>query len=235
MATILVVEDSADIASLVTETLESVGHRVAVAKDGLAARQHLQEGATTADLVILDLMLPHVDGGTLLKELRITSQVPVLILSAKDAVWSKVDLLRLGADDYMVKPFDLTELTARVESLLRRSGLSVHRKVLEHGALVMDTASATVTVHGCPVELTATEFRILEMMLHSPAQVFSRAQIYEAVWAEPFMGDDGAIKTHVSNLRSKLAAVPHSVADSDTPEYIQTVWGLGYRLAQQPS
>lgn len=235
MATILVVEDSADIAALVAETLKAEGHTVQVTKDGLEARRHLAPSGLKADLVVLDLMLPHVDGSTLLKELRTGSQVPVLILSAKDAVWSKVYLLRLGADDYMVKPFDLTELVARTESLLRRSGRNLHHQRLEHGQLVLDVPSASVTVSGMNVELTATVFRILQLMLRSPDQVFSRAQIYEGAWGEPFMGDDGAVKTHVSNLRAKLSATPDNASGSNSShstEYIQTVWALGYRLTK---
>lgn len=237
MTAVLVVEDSHDIAALVQETLTAEGHHVTVAHDGLEARQATRQDGPAFDCIVLDLMLPYVNGSEILRALRTHSHTPVLVLSAKDAVWSKVDLLRLGADDYMVKPFDLTELCARVDALLRRGQPSTGSPVLRHGPLVLDTGSALVTVNDAPVDLTATEYRILRLFLRAPARVLSKAQIYEDVWEEPFMGDDGAVKTHVSNLRAKLAAACAQTLTpgSDAPEQIQTVWGLGYRLAKLDS
>ncbi|WP_114853240.1 response regulator transcription factor [Brachybacterium sp. YJGR34] len=225
MAHLLVIEDSPDVHALLRETLQAEGHTVTGAHDGIEGRRLLADPQLDADLVVLDLMLPHVDGSVLLAELRRTSQVPVVVLSAKDAVFTKVDLLRLGADDYVTKPFDLTELTARVEALLRRSApAAAAPAVLTHGDLTLEPASARVVLAGQEVPLTATELRILQLLLQRPGQVFSRPRIYEEVWEEPFVGDDAAVKTHLSNLRAKLReAAPEQ-------DVVETVWGLGYRL-----
>ena len=240
MARILVVEDSADVHALLVETLEGAGHHVLSAHDGLEARRLLTADAPTPgpgsdgdgapELVVLDLMLPHVDGSVLLAELRRRSQVPVLVLSAKDAVYTKVDLLRLGADDYVTKPFDLVELTARIEALLRRAApAATEPGPLVHGPLELDPARALASLDGAPVSLTATELRLLQLLLESPGQVFSRPRIYEAVWQEPCVGADAAVKTPVSNRRAKLREAAPAL------DPIETVWGLGYRLRALPS
>jgi len=232
MARVLVVEDSPDVHALLVETLRADGHEVTGVREGLAAREVLagDERADRPDLVVLDLMLPHVDGSVLLAEIRRRSGVPVLVLSAKDAVFTKVDILRLGADDYVTKPFDLAELTARVEALLRRAAsVREQPETLTHGLLELDPAAATASANGMTVPLTATELRILQMLMEQPRRVFSRAHIYERVWGEPFAGDDAAVKTHVSNLRSKLRAAAPEL------DPIETVWGFGYRLRALPS
>ncbi|NMA76667.1 MAG: response regulator transcription factor [Actinomycetales bacterium] len=233
MARILVIEDTADVRALLTETLQAEGHEVRCAQEGLEARDLLAADppgtAPGPELVVLDLMLPHVDGSVLLAEIRRGSDVPVLVLSAKDAVFTKVDMLRLGADDYVTKPFDLTELTARIEALLRRSWpAAAPAGPLAHGPLALDPGTARVTLDGTDVALTATEFRLLHLLLETPGQVFSRPRIYEAVWSEPFRGDDAAVKTHVSNLRTKLRESGPGL------DPIETVWGLGYRLRALP-
>ncbi|MFC7376161.1 MULTISPECIES: response regulator transcription factor [unclassified Brachybacterium] len=247
MARILVVEDSPDVHALLVETLSAEGHEVSGVRDGLAARRALGlTGPSTGglpasaaapapapppapDLVVLDLMLPHVDGSVLLAEIRRAGDLPVLVLSAKDAVFTKVDMLRLGADDYVTKPFDLTELTARIEVLLRRTAPAAETpSVLTHGPLALDPATARVTLDGADVTLTATELRILQLLMEQPGQVFSRPRIYEGVWEEPFVGDDAAVKTHVSNLRTKLRETAPEL------DPIETVWGLGYRLRALP-
>ena len=233
MARILVVEDSPDVHALLVETLQAEGHEVSGARDGLEARALLATDppgtASGPELVMLDLMLPHVDGSVLLAEIRRASAVPVLVLSAKDAVFTKVDLLRLGADDYVTKPFDLSELTARVEALLRRAAPAATGPVaMVHGPLALDPARALATVDGIEVALTATELRLLHLLLGSPGQVLSRPRIYEAVWEAPFVGDDAAVKTHVSNLRVKLREAAPAL------DPIETVWGLGYRLRAVP-
>lgn len=233
MARILVVEDTPDVHALLTETLQAEGHEVRGARDGLEARALLAEdppgAASGPELVVLDLMLPHVDGSVLLAEIRGSSAVPVLVLSAKDAVFTKVDMLRLGADDYVTKPFDLAELTARIEALLRRASPAASApEPLVHGPLDLDPAQARATLDGTVLALTATELRLLQLLLESPGQVFSRPRIYEAVWQEPFVGDDAAVKTHVSNLRAKLREAAPAL------DPIETVWGLGYRLRAVP-
>ena len=230
MARILVVEDNRDVLELLRETLGAEGHEVVVARDGLSARQLLSSPTGAGlDLIVLDLMLPRVDGSVLLAEIRRSGEVPVLVLSAKDAVFTKVDMLRLGADDYVTKPFDLEELIARIEVLLRRAtSASAPPQPLSYGDLTLDPATARVTIGGAEPTLTATELRILQLLMEQPGQVFSRPRIYETVWEEPFVGDDAAVKTHVSNLRTKLReAAPHH-------DPVETVWGLGYRLRAAP-
>lgn len=221
MTEILVMEDSRDVDAPLVETLSAEGHAVRGVRDGLAARTALAAGLP--DLLILDLMLPYVDGSVLLAEVRRRSAVPVLVLSAKDAVITKFGLLKLGADNYVTKPFDLGEVSARVEVLLRRSSPTADDRALTHGDLELDTAAARAPLAGRWLDLTATEMRILRLLLEAPDTVRSRPVIYEAVWGEPFVGDDAAVKTHVSNLRAKM----RDAAPAADP--IETVWGLGYR------
>jgi len=223
MARILVVEDNRDVNALLAEALGQDGHEVVSVYDGVEGRRALAD--ESFDLLLLDIMLPYVSGATLLEEVRATSDVPVIVLSAKDAVWTKIDLLRLGADDYVTKPFDLGEVSARIDSLLRRSRRAhAPDPVLTYGDLVLDTGTTTVAVAGQEVPLTATEYRILELLLGSPGRVLSKAAIYEGVWDEPYLGDDSTLKTHLSNLRTKLKRVDPGTA------YVETVWGLGYRM-----
>ena len=225
---LLIVDDDDRIRELLKEFLAREGYRVTGAAHAAAARRLME--LIEFDLVVLDLMLPHVDGSVLLAEFRRHSDLPVLVLSAKDAVYTKVDVLRLGADDYVTKPFDLEELTARVEVLLRRSAPPDRPAPrLVHGDLVVDPQHARATRGDRELELTATEFRILELLMTQPGRVLSRPTIYEAVWEEPFVADDAAVKTHLSNLRTKLRAVG---PDEDP---IETVWGLGYRMRALPT
>lgn len=236
MARILVVDDQHDLRTLLTDHLASLHHDVTAVADGAQAREAMTRVVTTGesggrgfDLLVLDLMLPRVGGDTLLTELRAHGRdTAVLVISAKDAVRDKVRLLGLGADDYLTKPFDLDELSARIEAILWRT----HREAppaparLRHGNLVVDPADARVTIAGREVHLTLTELRILELLLSAPTKVFSKAAIHEAVWGGPFTGDDNTLKSHLSKLRSKLRE-----CDPDT-DHIETVWGLGYRISR---
>lgn len=225
MAHILVVEDNVDLNALLVQALTDQGHRVRGVHDGLQAREALTDDV---DLVLLDIMLPLINGASLLEQWRRTTDIPVIVVSAKDATWTKIDLLKLGADDYVTKPFDLGEVCARVEALLRRSRPApTPDPVVRWGHLAYDPGAATLAVAGTEVALTATEFRLLGLLLDHPGQVFSKARIHEHLWDEPYAGDDGAIKTHVSNLRTKIRR-------AEAFDYIETVWGLGYRLTRTP-
>ena len=154
--------------------------------------------------------------------------MPIIVVSAKVGVSDRVNVLRLGADDFIPKPFDNTEVLARVEAQLRRSRQfsAVKSQVLSAGPLTLDQDSHTVTVNGHEAALTSREFDILALLMGSPRRAFSRAQIYESVWGEDFIGDDNTVNVHVSNLRAKLAK-----ADPDRT-YIKTVWGIGFKLAE---
>ena len=224
MSKILIIEDSADINSLLAETLAGAGFETESAFDGINGQKAALSGRH--DLIITDIMLPYICGDEILRKLRERSNVPVIVISAKDMVSTKIDLLKMGADDYITKPFDLGEVVARVETALRRAGGSTFTSgtVLRYKDIALDCSDMRITVGGKEVKCTAKETQILEMLLRNPDKVFTKSNIYESVWQEDYLGDDNAVKTHISNLRSKLERL------SPGNQYIETVWGLGYRL-----
>ncbi|WP_150267242.1 response regulator transcription factor [Paenibacillus tepidiphilus] len=223
---ILIIEDSKDINHMLAEMLADAGYGVRsvyTGADGIAELQRRE-----FSLVVLDLMLPFLSGDELLQEMRRFSEAPVMVISAKDQVDSKIKMLRLGADDYLTKPFDLGEVLARVESLLRRAGRSPEAaQIYTYKSMKLDDGLKLVTLGGEPLELTAKEYGILELLLKHRGKVFTKANLYERLWPEAEDGGDNAIKTHMSNLRSKLKKA------SPDSEYIETVWGLGYRLYKE--
>lgn len=175
-------------------------------------------------LVILDLMLPGMEGQEVLKALREFTDVPVIVLSAKDALDTKVDLLTLGANDYMTKPFELPELLVRVMVQLRGTRReNVSSSNLSHRKLAFDGDKKVCTISGSPVPFTAQELRIVELFLRHPGRVFSKNEIYEYAWDDFYVGEDKTIHVHISNIRQKLKQYTDE-------EYIETVWGLGFRL-----
>ena len=233
-ARVLVVEDDPDLSRLMATHLASEGYDVARASEAAAALE--LGGAGGGDVVGLDLMLPRISGDGLLVRLREregTRDLPVIVVSAKDAVWTRVDLLRLGADDYLTKPFDLDELTARIEALLRRSrSADDGPRVLRHGDLVLDPAARRARLADRDVPLTPAELTVLEVLMSAPGRVASKGALARAVGdagegAPCIAGTAGTtgVKTHVSHLRAKLRALDPDV------EHIDTVWGLGYRMA----
>ena len=233
-ARVLVVEDDPDLSRLMATHLASEGYDVARASEAAAALELV--GAGCVDVVVLDLMLPRISGDGLLVRLREregTRDLPVIVVSAKDAVWTRVDLLRLGADDYLTKPFDLDELTARIEALLRRSrSADDGPRVLRHGDLVLDPAARRARLADRDVPLTPAELTVLEVLMSTPDRVSSKGALARAVGdaGEEATGAAGTagttgVKTHVSHLRAKLRALDPDV------EHIETVWGLGYRMA----
>ncbi len=226
MQHLLIVEDDKEINRLLCDFLTSQGYCVLSASDGLSAIRMLREHAELS-LVLLDLMLPFQSGDRMLQELRTFSDVPVIILSARSTTQSKIDLIRMGADDYVTKPFDLDELLVRVEAVLRRSSIappSPAEELLVLHALQLQPASKTVSVGGDVLSLTSKEYAILELMLRHPTKLFSKANLFESVWNEAYFSDDNTIKVHMSNLRSKIKAL------DPAHEYIDTVWGMGYKL-----
>lgn len=228
MAKILIVEDDKEINRLLCEYLQSQDYEVINAVNGLSALTLLRD-RSDIDLVLLDLMLPLQSGDVVLTKLREFSGVPVIVLSAKDAVQTKIDLIRMGADDYMTKPFDLDEVEVRIEAILRRMEKQAEadvQKKLQHKELIMDCMAKTVTVKGNAVVLTSKEYKLLELLLRNPAKLFSKANLFESVWNEPYFNEDSTLKVHMSNLRNKIKQY-----DNDE-EYIETVWRMGYRLKQ---
>ena len=232
-ARVLVVEDDPDLSRLMAAHLASEGYDVARAPEASAALELV--GAGCVDVVVLDLMLPRVSGDGLLVRLRERERardlpvIPVIVVSAKDAVWTRVDLLRLGADDYLTKPFDLDELTARIEALLRRSRPADDgARVLRHGDLVLEPAARRARLADRDVPLTPAELTVLEVLMSAPGRVaLARAVGDTGEDATGVAGTAGTtgVKTHVSHLRAKLRALDPDI------EHIDTVWGLGYRMA----
>jgi DNA-binding response OmpR family regulator len=220
---VLVVDDEPMVREVVTAYLEREGFSVTEAADGRAALDLVP--TTRPDLIVLDVMLPQVDGFSVLSQIRKASDVPVILLTARTEETDRVLGLELGADDYVVKPFSPRELAARVRSVLRRSTRTMPTTRMEFEGLVIDGATREVLVGGTPVELTPKEFDLLAFMASAPRQVFSRGQLLHHVWdSSPDYQDPSTVTVHVRRLRSKIEA------DPDRPRWITTVWGVGYRF-----
>ena len=224
-STILLVDDEDSVQKLLAYPLERDGFRVLQARDGQEALDRF--AMENVDLVVLDLMLPKVDGLEVCKRLRATSEVPIIMLTARDDELDKVVGLELGADDYITKPFSIREFRSRVRALLRRASAarsSEQQSVISAHELVIDLGRRTVEVRGQPVQLTYVEFELLRTLAGHPGRVYSRRMLLEALWGAADYREPRTIDVHVRHLREKLEADP---AD---PEYIQTVRGVGYRF-----
>jgi len=223
MSRILIVEDDKEILKILSDFLSGYGFEAVCKTDGRCISQII--GHQNIDLVLLDLMLPYKSGDQLLKEIRSCSDLPVIVISARGTTQNKIDLLRLGADDYITKPFDLDETLARIESNLRRSKLQTFPKdVLKFQELTLDASSLTAYLKGKELSLTAKEFKILELLMRYPDKIFSKANLFQSIWGSEYLSEDNTLNVHISHLRNKLKAV------SSGNEYIDTVWGIGYRL-----
>ena len=222
---ILVVEDDPDINQLLCTIMSDAGYQCQPAFSGSEAM--LWAERERFDLVLLDLMLPGLTGEEFITRIRRGGTMPIIVLSAKAGLEDRVNVLRLGADDFIPKPFDNAEVLARVEAQLRRykqfSG-GGGSAVLTHGDLTLDREGVTVTAAGKPVTVTAREFDILTLLMEHPKKVFTREQLYEQVWGGEYMGDDNTVNVHISNLRAKLAK-------ASPAEYIKTVWGIGFKMS----
>ena len=223
MAKILIIEDDTNINNMVSEYLTGSGYLCTQAFSGSegALRFSMEE----FDLILLDLMLPGMTGEELIR--TFAGKVPVIVLSAKNELDSKVELLTAGANDYICKPFDLKELLVRVEVQLRSlpaSKLPDAQMELHYKDWILDPETQEMTAAGLPVELTLHEFRILELLMKHPKKVFTKQLIYEYAWEEDYFVEDKTINVHISNIRSKLKP-------SQTDSYIQTVWGMGFKLS----
>ncbi|SHO49193.1 response regulator transcription factor [Anaerocolumna xylanovorans] len=223
MCKILIIEDNKDVNFMLYETLSEAGYKLCSAYTGIEGVHKIKNEEW--DLILLDIMLPFKSGDAVLKEVREFSDVPVIIISAKDMVRTKIDLLKLGADDYITKPFDLEEVAARVETLLRRVRRQKEKEqIYTFKELALNGNAKRFYVMEEEVELTAKEYLIMELFLKNQDKIFTKAKLYETIWEEEYLGDDNTVKTHISNLRNKLKNA------NSREEYIETVWGLGYRL-----
>jgi len=229
VATIVVAEDERDLNNLVRRHLEDEGHRVVQAHDGSEAVLAVQR--ERPDLLVLDWMMPKLDGLEVCRRVRRESIVPILMLTARSEEIDRVLGLEVGADDYLVKPFGIRELLARVHALLRRvelfreAGNDAAPPVLTAGALEVDLSQHTVTVEGDAVDLTPKEFDLLALLVRNPGRAFARDYLLEKVWGYDYGGFDRTVDTHVLRLRKKLGP---------SGDQIETVWGVGYRLAARP-
>ncbi len=224
---VLVVDDDEKIIKVLAAYLEKEGYTVETAREGWEAVGKTRQ--TQPDIVLLDVMLPGLDGWEVLKEIRRDNDVPIIMLTARDAETDRVIGLEIGADDYVTKPFSPREVIARIRAIFRRIKPGEHRdkgkSELRFGDIIFRQHDHTLIVQGNPVELTPTEFKLLELFLTHPGQVFSRLQLIENIQDYSFEGYERTVDSHIKNLRKKLG-------DSfGEPRYIKTVYGVGYKLA----
>ncbi len=222
MTRVLVVEDEESYSDALAYVLGKEGFEVAVANDGRAALEEFER--TGADIVLLDLMLPGVNGTEVCRRIRLTSNVPVIMVSAKDTEVDKVVGLELGADDYVTKPYSPRELVARIRAVLRRGqDIDLAPTTLESGRVRMDVERHLVSVDGTDVRLPLKEFELLEMFLRNSGRVLTRGQLIDRVWGADYVGDTKTLDVHVKRLRGKIEPDPAA------PKHLVTVRGLGYR------
>ena len=225
--TILIVDDEPMVAEVVERYLRREGFEVVLAKDGEAGIAAAQTSAP--DLILLDLMLPKVDGLTAFRQIRSESSIPVIMLTARGEETDRIVGLETGADDYITKPFSPREVVARVKAVLRRAN-SVARSgsgdSLRFDGLLINPKTRAVQVSGRGVELTAKEFDLLWFLASNPGSVFTRAQLLDRVWDYQYAGDASTVTVHIRRLRTKIEA------DPDHPRHVKTVWGVGYKFAE---
>ena len=226
MANILICDDERDIVSALKIYLSSEGYTLFEAYTGREALEVVKKH--DIHLILMDIMMPEMDGISATAKLRETCNVPIILLTAKSEGTDKVLGLNMGADDYITKPFNPMEVLARVRSQLRRytslGGMEQKPNRIVIGGIALDDDTKTVTVDGEPVSLTPIEYNILLLLMRHPGRVYSSAQIYEKVWNESAFGSEGAVAVHIRHLREKLEINPSE------PRYLKVVWGLGYKM-----
>ncbi|BBF42822.1 two-component response regulator SA14-24 [Lachnospiraceae bacterium KM106-2] len=227
---ILIIEDEAELADILGAYLRLEGYDAVIASDGEDGLRLFYEADPV--LILLDIMLPKLDGIEVCKQVRVQSDIPIIMLSAKDGEMDKVIALGVGADDYVTKPYSPLELVARVKAQLRRYAGQVHNDKVNHreheihvGRLCLNESSYMASVEGVNLEFTTKEFELLLLLAKSPNQVFSKEQIYQAVWGYSGVCDDNSISVYINRIREKLKR--HDL------DYIKTIWGAGYKLAVQ--
>lgn len=220
MASILVIEDDEKISQLLCSILRENGYKTECAMNGLDGL-HLAK-KNDYNLILMDLMLPLKSGEEILRELRSEKSTPTIVLSAKNAVYNRIELFRLGADDFINKPFDIDEVVLRIEAVLRRTeGIPA---VLSFKDMKIDTGVRRAYIGEQEIDCTATEYFILELMLSHPKKIFSKKNLFESVMGEEYLDNENVMNVHISNLRRKIAALTDE-------SYIETVYGMGYRLS----
>ena len=227
---ILIAEDDKDIAEVIKLYLENEGYGVVLAPDGAEAYQVIMN--ENIALAVIDIMMPKLNGYELIKKVRESSNIPLLVLSAKNLDSDKILGLDLGADDYMTKPFNPLELVARIRSNIRRyyslgnqqEPAESEAKIWEVGELVLDEDAVTLKKNGQPVVITPTEYKMLCLFMKSPGKVFTKQQIYQEVNGECYVNDDNTLMVHISNLRDKIEDNPRN------PKYIKNIRGIGYKI-----
>ena len=228
--TILIAEDDHDIVELLRLYLENEGYHVLTAENGQVAMKLIQEH--TVDLAVVDIMMPMMNGYELIREIRQTMNIPIIVLSAKAEDSDKIIGLRIGADEYMTKPFNPLEILARIEANLRRyyelgSEVGKGNAILQVADLVLDLDQIQLTKRGRPISLTPTEFKIISKLMRQPGRVFTKAQLYESDSGIIFESDENTMMVHISRLRDKIEDDPKN------PQYIITVRGLGYKIEKE--
>lgn len=223
---ILVVEDNDDINQLLCRIIKQSDYTPESAYSGTEALLYLEKKKW--DLILLDLMLPGLSGEAVLEKIRANTSIPVIVISAKNETQSKIHSLRTGADDFISKPFDIEEVSARIDALLRRyqqkDWSNSQSTKLMYKDIVLDLDSKKVTVNQSEIILTVREYKILALLMENPEKIYSKANLFESVWGEKFYGDENTINVHMSNLRNKLSKA------NPKEDYIKTIWGMGYRL-----
>lgn len=222
MKKILIIEDDQEINKLLQVIIKKLGASSVSAYSGTEGILQLKQQAF--DLVLLDMMLPGMAGPEVLAQIRTDSTVPVIVISAKDGMTTKVQMLKAGAEDYITKPFDQEEVAARIEVQLRKVPTIVTNDSQTHRGIKLDHAKRLAYLEGEPLTLTNAEFDVLSYLMLNPERALSKKEIYEKVWRGTYVGDDNTISVHVSNIRKKFAKV---TAD----EYIKTIWGIGFMLS----
>ena len=223
MPKILIIEDDTYINNLIAKSLSKEGYTCQQAFSGTEGLLYAK--TEQFSLAILDLMLPGINGEELLPQLKNDFNIPVIVLSAKDSLDSKIDLLNAGAEDYITKPFEIGELMARVGVQLRRNADSKPAKQLTHKGLTLNLEEMSAEIRENTLSFTKHEYKILQLLMENPNRAFTKQDIYDYAWDDIYIGEDKTINMHISNIRKKLKAVTDE-------EYIETVWGIGFKLSK---
>ena len=225
MMNILIVEDEQDIRELLEIHLSKEGYNIFTAEDGMQALDIFEN--KDIDIALLDVMIPKIDGFKVLKKIRETSEIPVIFITAREEEADKILGLGLGADDYVIKPFSPIEIIARVKAQLRRYykySNKTHKTGIIIGELMLDKESCSIYKNNIELALNPKEYRLLEFILENPGKVYTKKQLYEIVWENPYYGDSNTIMVHISHIREKIEADPKN------PKYLKTIRGIGYKM-----